>query len=183
MRKFLIIISWFVALLWVAASCNESKTMQEYLREEKKAIERFIGNNDFVVLKNYPADGVFKENEYFRTQDGLYIHVVDSGNGNRVKSREEVTVRFEFMEQIKTNDTIMWNDTGNKTDPDYPYSFIYDIYQSYSGGRVCYGWVYPLSYVGEHAIVDLIVPSSLGSTTASAAFEPYFFKNLKYTSF
>jgi hypothetical protein len=168
----------------VAASCDQSKTMQEYLREEKKAIDRFISDNGFVVLKNYPADGVFKENEYFRTQDGLYIHVVDSGNGNRVKSREEVTVRFEFMSKIKPpKDTIMWNDTGNKTDPDYPYSFIYDVYQSYSGARVCYAWVYPLSYVGEHAVVDLIVPSSLGFKTASNSFEPYFFKKLKYTSF
>ena len=174
----LLIVTLFVTLY----SCDNTKTPQEYLREEKKAVDRFISRNDIRVLREYPADGVFQENEYFRTPDGLYIHVVDSGNGKRVRPMiDNVMVRFDHYLDVKkyvSGDTTKYtlNYTG------FPIEFRYGIPGSY-GSYACNGWAAPLTYVGEEAVVNLIIPSALGASSDNSAYRAVFYKNLKYTRF
>jgi hypothetical protein len=171
-------------LTCLLSSCDKQKTLQERLQEEKRAINRYIDRNRLVILDEYPKSKVFGEKEFFRTSDGLYIHVVDSGNGRRAESlRDEVTVRFEYRHDIAVSDSsiLKWNSSGLV----YPYSFKYGLSQSYSasGSLVCIAWVYPLLYVGEHAVVDLIVPSSLGSYSDNSNINPVFYKGVTYTNF
>lgn len=179
-----------VALVFIAFSCNGGETMQEKLRKEKKATEAFIDRNDFVILKNYPKDGVFKENEYYRTSDGLYINVVDSGNGRRVTPYvDEVQVRFDYLLDIIK---YVKDESTDKMQGEYftlPKEFIYGNSASYSRpdpdgvSLACDGWAYPLLYVGEGAIVNLIIPSSLAGSEFSNSFVPVYYKNLRYTTF
>jgi len=139
--------------------------------------------NDIVILKNYPEDGFFKENEYFRTNDGLFIHVVDSGNGKRVQFLDDVCVRIEYFQYIKD---FVHGDTIRSLFPFLdPFYFTYGIPQTYSSyySPVCQAWVIPLSYVGEEAILNLIVPSSIGSYGDNNSIAPVFYKNLRYTRF
>jgi hypothetical protein len=184
MKKILIYTLSIVAFSGIFMSCNQQKSLQELLREEKNAIERFIDRNDFVILKEYPKDGVFKEKEYFKTGDGLYFHVVDSGNSNHILPYNEVTVRYDAYWEIKD---AARGDSSTIYNPYqvYPVSFIYGLQQTYTSSYsdVCPAWVIPLMYVGEDAIVDLIVPSSLGSSYNSNSIIPVFFKNVHYTSF
>ncbi|GHT27130.1 hypothetical protein FACS189432_02960 [Bacteroidia bacterium] len=165
-------------------SCNDQKTLQEMLREEKKAIERFIDRNDFVVLDSYPKDSIFGEKEYYKTNDGLYIHVVDRGSSVRAKALDNVTIRFEYQHSVKD---AARGDTTTIIKPSllYPFSFVYGISQTYSvtSSPVCVGWVIPLAYIGEGAVVDIIIPSSIGSYSDSNSILPVFYKNLRYTSF
>ena len=173
-------------------SCSQSKSLQELLQEESKAIDRFIISNDFVILKNYPADGVFKENEYYKTADGLFFNVVDSGNGNRVQLLNDVSVRFDYNLYLKD---LAQGDSSIFVPPpsNLPYSFLYGIPQTYTSSYyysyygyyspLCQAWVIPLSYVGEDAIVNMIVPSSIGSYTDNMNVMPVFYKNLHYTRF
>jgi hypothetical protein len=170
----------FFLFAGVFISCSNQKTIQDYLREEKKAIERYISRNNIVVLENYPANRVFKPNEYYKTNEGLYIHVVDSG-GQKITPYVDVTVRFDSIYYMKDTTKISWSDTYNL----YPYEFRYGATQTYSvsSSPVCMGWVIPLRYVGELGKVDLIIPSSLGSSSDSNRFTPLVYKGLKYTNF
>ncbi|MDR2691096.1 MAG: DUF4827 domain-containing protein [Dysgonamonadaceae bacterium] len=189
MKKTLIFISALVALLSCSlASCDKQKSLQERLQEEKRAIDRYIKKNGLVILNEYPASGIFGEKEYFKTSDGLYIHVVDSGNGQRATSLvDEVTVRFDYRHDIAVSDTSItyWSNSALIQ----PFSFTYGLTQSYtvSGSLVCVGWVYPLAYVGEYAVVDLIIPSALGSSEDNnvnyGIINPVFYKGLTYTNF
>ena len=180
------VISSIVLLIGLlGGSCNKQKSLQERLQEEKRAISRYIDRNNLVVLNEYPKDGVFKEKEFFKTSDGLYIHVVDSGNGRRaVPFLDEVTVRFSYRHDILISDSsiIWWSNSGWVN----PFSFIYGLSQSYtpSGSTYeCVGWVIPLAYVGEHALVDLIIPSAMGSSNDNGLINPVFYKGLTYTKF
>ncbi|MDR0505990.1 MAG: DUF4827 domain-containing protein [Dysgonamonadaceae bacterium] len=183
MRKiFIFILSWgilFVALF----SCSKTKTPQEYLREEKRAIERYLERNNIQVTAEYPQNRSFAENEYFRTNDGLYIHVVDSGNGKKVRPMiDDVSVRFDYFFDVKV---FVGGDTTTYMLPYtyFPVSFRYGITSSYDGYYSCNGWAIPLNYVSEKAIIDLIIPSSLGSQSDNNAYIPRFYKNLQYTKF
>jgi hypothetical protein len=182
----------------VLFSCNQSKSLQELLQEESKAIDRFIATNDLVILKDYPKDGVFGEKEYFRTSDGLFFHVVDSGNGLRAQALDDISVRYEYVQLIKD---VVSGDTTKYDYPKHPYyynayisgylssgrpiSFVYGISQTYTSSvtPVCQAWVIPLSYVGENAVVDMIIPSSIGSSNDLNSVVPVFYKNLRYTRF
>ena len=186
MKKTTIFILLAIVLSSINIACDNQKTAMELIREEKKAIERYLERQNITVLKNYPQNGVFGEKEYFRTGDGLYMHVVDSGNGNRVKPMiDQVQVRFESFYYIKSY-------VSGQTTPvtlDYswfPMEFIYGQSGSYAAdpsGLPCDGWAIPLRYVGEGAIVDLIIPSGLGNSSDNSAFSAVFYKNLRYTNF
>ncbi|GHS95741.1 hypothetical protein FACS1894207_4920 [Bacteroidia bacterium] len=169
------------------ASCNKQKSLQERLQEEKRAINRYININNLVILDEYPKDGKFNEKEFYKIQNELgvmYMHVVDSGNGQRPASLvDEVTVRFEYRHDIAVSDSsiLTWSSSGFV----YPYSFKYGLSQSYSAtnSMLCVGWVVPLTYVGEHAVVDLIIPSALGSYSDNSNINPVFYKGVTYTNF
>ncbi|MDR0612550.1 MAG: DUF4827 domain-containing protein [Dysgonamonadaceae bacterium] len=189
MKKFLIFVLTSIVLLSCSlSSCDKQKSLQERLQEEKRAIDRYIKRNGLKILNDYPQNGKFGEKEYFRTSDGLYIHVVDSGNGQRATPLvDEVTVRFEYRHEIAVSDTSItyWTESALIQ----PFSFQYGLEQSYtvSGSLVCKGWVYPLSYVGEHAVVDLIIPSAVGSAVDNnvnyGIINPIFYKGVTYTNF
>ncbi len=173
MKKIIFFVLAFAGVVLGSISCDSQKTAQEYLKEEKKAIDRFINRNDLVILKEYPKDGVFKEKEFFKTSEGLYMHVVDSGNGTRVKALETVLIRYGGVSYFKSDTTTYSYPTRD------PFEIIYGNSYSY-GTYGCTGWVIPLSYVGEEAIVDLIIPSALGSSDDNSSFRPVYYKNLKY---
>jgi hypothetical protein len=181
-KKYFFTLSFVLIFPFVFFSCDNAKTPQEYLREEKKAIERYINQNKINVINYFPEDRPFAENEYFRTNEGLYFRVVKSGNGKKVNygKKEKVMVRFDYYFEIKTyvgGDTTQYK--ANYTQ--FPMSFRYGI-GSYSG-LACEGWEIPLLYVTEGAIVDLIIPSSLGSQNDKISYLPVFYGNLEYTHF
>jgi hypothetical protein len=187
-KNLLFILSAIAFIIAIGACNNQNKTVQEYLREEKKAIERYIDRQGIVVLKEYPEGGVFKEKEYYKTNDGLYIHVVDSGNGTRATPLlSQVQVRFEYMYNIKS---FVSGETDSIVLPYYyfPQSFVYGLSGSYGKNSYdfsCNGWAIPLNYVGKEAVVDLIIPSALGAyfDNSYPNYNPVFYKNLTYTNF
>jgi hypothetical protein len=180
MKKTLTILTALAAIFLLPISCNNSKTMQERIQEEKKAIETYIARNRLNILTKYPADGVFGEKDFFKNSDGIYFHVVDSGNGQRaVALRDEIILRYESVHYIGVSDTAVYESVDN-----YPYSFIYGLSASYSSSStVCSGWAAPLEYVGLHAVVDMILPSNYGNSTDRTNFNPTFYKGVRYTNF
>ena len=174
-------------LVMTQIACDSQKTNQERIREEKRAIERFIDKQGIRIVNEYPENGQFEENQYFKTSSGLYLHVVNPGDTTRrVKPlADEVQVRFDYRLNIidfvsGKQDTIAYNYRI------FPLQFVYGQYGSYSSdpfGFVCEGFAVPLAYVGEGAVVDLIIPSLLGSSVDNSVFNPVFYKGLRYTKF
>ena len=190
MKKTAIFVLSFIALGFIYLSCENQKTAQEYIREEKKAIDRFITRMEIDVISKYPTNHQFAENEYFKTNEGLYFQVVDSGRGKKINpfiDIEDVQVRFGFLVNVKSyvsgyRDSIvppesilpmnfLSGPSGIYGQPDPAYNFS------------CVGWAIPLQYVNEGAVVNMIVPSSLGNSSDNTNFVPRFYKNLKYTNF
>ncbi len=189
MRKVLGLICFIIGLCVVFAACSSSETYADKLKNERKNISRFINEHNIVVLNQYPASGVFEENEYFRDPlTGVYINVIDSGNGNRASAanRSEVNVRFWDAMKLPTadSDTISNNVAGLQ-----PISFTYGITATYSNTNtssldyyyLSSGITAPLQYVGENARVRLIVPFSTGSNYQLAAFQAIYYTQLQYT--
>ncbi len=155
MRK--IIIAVFISVIAIGAftSCNKSRTYAQQLDDEKKAIERFINQENINILKEYPKDSVFSENEfYFDTKSGIYYNVIDPGNERRIKVGEEFYIRFKGLKYIASKDT----NTYSNIQALQPEVLVYGNSSSYSS----VGWVAPLKNVGDRAKVKLIVPFNMG---------------------
>ena len=197
MGKKILSLTLLAVTLCVSFSCKEDKTLQERIKDEIKAIDRFIKMNGFEVLdleKHELPKGKWPENLYYRTQDGLFFHVVDSGNGKRAKLLDEISVRydyFQFVIDVAQGDTTKlpfpWYSNYMSYPPvlGQPYYFIYGLSQTYmsASSPMCQAWVIPLSYVGEGAVLDIIVPSLIGSSVDYNNITPVFYKNLRYTRF
>ena len=184
MRRTIVFIVSFILLGLMGISCDNGKSMQEYIREEKKAIENYIFSKGIEVLNEYPKDSVFKGNQYYKTREGLYMHVVDPGNIERqAQQGNTILVRPDYMYYIKSY--VSGNTDSITISYMYlPIEFVYNIsYSSDRTGLACPGYSIPLSYVGEGAVVDLIIPSELGNSSDNSSFAPVFYKNLKYTKF
>jgi len=156
-------------------SCDKSETYADKLKKESRAINRIKSDSSLVFLDTYPEDGVFEANEFYRDpKSGVYFNVIDSGNGNRaVKNKTTVDVRYKWGYFIVDMDTsIHWRNTDAPSDL---ISFTYNnssptsyLETSSSNGYSnyyikSYGMASVLDYVGEGAIVKLIVPFSCGS--------------------
>jgi hypothetical protein len=186
-----------IILIVAFSSCDKTKTPQEYLREEKKAIDRFIDRQGIKVIgietiedyRQNMAKGI-EDNVYFKTNDQLYFHVVDSGNGRQIEARNEVQVRLHHPDEPLSYPTGYYVDIKTYVSGDTtkyysynPFSFQYGVSGSYDGNYSCDGWAIPLAFVREGAIVNLIIPSSLGASNNNSSYRAVYFENLHYIHF
>lgn len=155
-------------------SCDDTETYADKLEKEEKAINRIKKDSGFVILKEYPQNGVFESNEFYQDPKvGVYINVIDSGNGNRaVENSTFVDARYKSGYFFAENDTLEYENMsmGNAGDL---ISFQYGKASSYISASSNYGFsnyyvkslgmATALNYVGENAVVKLIIPFSCGS--------------------
>jgi len=159
-------------------ACNKTKTAQERLKEEKKAIERFIAKNGFEVTNN--PDRMSEDNVYYKTKEGLYIHIIDKGNENKVENNQEVAVRYRDLIFFKTDDTTKHS---NEAPSELAVTFRHQNALTYGRdafGVACIGLDIGLALVSDNAEVSLIVPSELQASGWQSAFDPMFFGYIKY---
>lgn len=184
-RSFNILLIVFATLLVV--SCDKTKSYTDMLNAEKKAISRLIDEEGIEVLDDYPENGVFGPNQYVKLENGVYLNVIDSGNGQRaVQYKTNVFCRF-IAENFMTGDTVLYDNLTTSSTP--PVEFKYDLYTSPIEGAGYFnqflgeGINTPLAYVGDSSYVKLIVPfKRMGQ---SSSFQQYgyavYFKKVRYT--
>jgi hypothetical protein len=188
--------------LLFAVSCgNKYPTYDELVTAEKKEIKRIIAEKNISVLTEYPANGVFGVNEFVELSSGIYLNVVDSGNGNRAKvSATTVLIRAE-LEYYSGDSVVKASFFSNTSAPfEFKYGYAYNTVQAHAA-NAGYGDPYALffslglesvlSYVGEGAEVKLIVPAyseisnqSGGSTFQTSSrqrYVPIYYGRVKYT--
>lgn len=173
MKKLLIFIAAVILLpnLWFA--CNDSKTYAELLEDEQKAIGRLIADSNFTVLYSFPEK--FGSKDYVKLPNGLYMNVIDFGNKDeKIDSGKVVLYRYRSYRNLF--DTITYTGNINNADPS---SFIFGLTPTSSNGYI-EGLATPLSFVGNGAKVNLIIPSALNSYSIMQNVTPYYFQNVSY---
>jgi hypothetical protein len=177
------------ALLCLAMSllffaCSDGKTYIEMLEDEQNAIARYIADNGFEILNTFPQDAVFQPNQFYRTEDGLYINIVKKGIPVTYTNGEIIYMRYptlHFFHGTYSEDILQ-----TKDEEAYITAYIYGIPTVYqdSGSPdniICDGTVYPLQYVGYEGRVKLIVPSKLGNSACKSSVWPMYIE-LIYTT-
>ena len=172
----------------ITFSCSNTKSYGEMLKDEKKTIKKLIADSGFVILDKMPENMKFGPKEFVQV-DGIYLNIVDTGNGKRAEENKTL-VYFRFIQQgISKTDTMLVDYSDND---DYPLQFNYPLSADYGYpfASTDAGYYYtsegtsiPLKYVGEHGIVKLIIPFKKGSESDQNNGMPRYYMWLKYTKF
>lgn len=194
MKKIIYFILLTTLLSIFCVACSKSETYADKLKKQNKLIRSFLDKNNIKVLDSYPENGVFAENEFYKDPaTGIYVHVVDSGNGERaVKKKTTVYMRYWDTYFLRA-DTILLNNNDPKNDV-LPMSLTFGETNTYLNSKTSlkedYNEYYfksqacalPLEYVGNHAIVSLLIPFDVGSYYQQySAYEPVYIGRLSYT--
>ena len=188
MKKIINVIFALIALAAVVSACS-GDSYQKRLDKEKKAIKNFLSDNEIEVIKTYPEDHIFDDNQYYlESGTGVYFRVIYPGKlTDTLKSdlKTKVSLRFDSVYLMVSNSYEQGNDNNNH----YELTFTYGDSQTYSGGT-SYGinWTFmspslvlPLQKgLGAGAEVSIIVPFVNGSSYQQSAYEPYHFSKVKY---
>ena len=186
------IVGWVLlgCAAWAFSACDDNKSYAEMLKDERDAIERLIDEEGIVVLDEYPADGVFAENEFYLMDNDVYINVIDSGNGDHMGSRQNVICRFKA--RVFMNDTLEWDGFGSSAFPVTmvcSYSSYYNTIQAYASSEdgnnylsnfVSEGLASGLQYVGDSSEVKLIVPFKVSSSMFTQSGDPVYYERVRY---
>ena len=117
MKKLGILFASVFLLGLVFQSCNNGKTYAEMKEEEREAIKRFIEREDINVIsfeqfQEQDSTTNVDENQFVLfSETGVYMQIVEEGNGERLKDgRYEILVRY-VEEQITSDgiDSLSWN--------------------------------------------------------------------------
>lgn len=185
--------SLMMTAVLLITSCDKTQSYADMLKAEEKAIERLMDEEDIVVLKEYPADGVFKENEFYQMDNDVYINVIDSGNGNRIGTKRQ-NVNSRFVVRFFKSDTLELDGFASSR---LPVTFSYQKYaedyyywgydqndtnvDAVMSSFICEGLASGLQHVGDSAVVKLIVPFKVGPSSFQQSGEPLYFPKVKYT--
>lgn len=153
-------------------SCvSETETYEVQLNAEKKAISDYIKRNNIIVTETKPKVGEWGTNIYYKTPNGLYIHIVDNGvEGDTIVSGAIVLARYYKISLTTPPDTV-----SRYWDPaiyPYPYEFPYQI----SDGYTSLAFHEAAGIMKNHnSVAKIIVPSKLGNDIDSESVTPYFY--------
>ena len=162
---YILIVTGCVLNLIFTVSCNDIPTYEELKSAENKVIRSILDEKNIKVLSEYPENGVFGENEFVQLNSGIYLNVVDSGNGNRaVYGVTDLLVRVSG-ESYHKDTTIAFSTFHNAAYPfEFRYGSAYNVVQDYARFENLYYYYFSmglesiLSYVGDSSVVRLIVP-------------------------
>lgn len=188
-RGFYILLIMCTAIMVV--SCDKTKSYTDMLKAQRKAIERLQVDSGFVFLDEFPEDSIFKENEFVELDNGVYLNIVNRGNSERAVLGQ-TAIRSRFIAQMFMENSSMGTGTvdllGPHSNGTSPVEFRYGYYTSlypdmdyYYDIFICEGLGAGLPYVGDSAVVKLIVPFKLMSSDFQSTGTPVFFEKVKYT--
>ena len=152
-------------------SCGSKvKSFRQLKKEEKEAIDALIAKEGFEILDRYPANGVFGEKQFVKLDNECYLNVIDSGNGNRADSSKTVVLMRCSYIGITPQDTISLSIFSNDQEPlEFVYGNIVEAKARASQNIYSNGYLFlsagvesALEYVGENAIVRMIIPFDNG---------------------
>ncbi|RHO65481.1 MULTISPECIES: DUF4827 family protein [unclassified Parabacteroides] len=187
-RGFYILLIMCAAIMVV--SCDKTKSYTDMLKAQQKAIDRLEKDSGLVFLDDFPKDSIFKENEFVKLEDGVYLNIIEKGNSERaVMGKTDVQTRFMatlFMESSSfgTGTVDLLGPHSNGTHPvEFKYGYYSEgLYSYYYNIFISPGLAAGLPYVGDSAYVKLIVPfkqmGTLGDFQSTGT--PVYFEKVRY---
>ncbi len=104
MRKSIFILS---TILIIFSGCNDRVSYSELQDREKDKIRDYLDRNDIEVVKVMPKEAEWKENIYYKSESGLYFHLVSVGDATmQIKNNSIVSVRF-ILTKIDEKNTLL----------------------------------------------------------------------------
>ncbi len=194
MKKGFNILLILCAGLMVMSCGNKTKSYTDMLKAQNKAIDRLFDANGFVEIKDFPKDSKFKDNEFYKMSNDVYIQVVDTGNGNRAIQYSTI-IMARFTAHRFTLDSTQYrtrySNYGEGSNGTSPVEFVYGYTtvraqaattenQSAMESFMSEGLQVGLQYVGENGKVKLIVPFKRGSSTDNDNGLPVYFEEMQY---
>ena len=194
---YILVLVGCVLNLMFTVSCNKTPTYEELKSAEQKIVRKILSDENITVLSEYPESGVFKENEFVLLNSGIYINVVDSGNGKRaVPYFTDVLVRVSGK-YYTADSAITFSTFYNALYPmEFKYGNAYGVVQEHSMYDDLYfryfsmGIESALAYVGDSSVVKLLVPgyseisgAAGGSTLQNgggSAYIPIFYDRVRF---
>ena len=178
-RTYILIITIFTIII-SAVSCKDQKTYADYLKEETKAIDEFIVKNNFNILSRFPSNGVFGDKDFYKDPETkVYYNIVEYGDTTDIIFLgEKVYVRFMGLKYFMMDDSTTYtnNDNINPQEIDY----IGPVNSSTRSYYTFPGWAVPLPRVGHNAIVKMIVPFNMGSSTERSQYQATYYDRIEY---
>ncbi|MDR0537351.1 MAG: DUF4827 domain-containing protein [Tannerellaceae bacterium] len=175
-----IIMAFMAAMLTGIFSCNNTKSYTDMLKEQKRAISKLFADSGLVLLRSYPANGVFAPNEFYIMDNGVYLNVVDSGNGNRaVPGLTSIVCRFHANILM---DTVPYENMSNGSFP-LIYTYGQTGYTSQEASMqyfFCTAMFSPLAYVGDSSEVKIIIPFEISSSYYQNKGNPVYYHKMRY---
>lgn len=152
-----------------ATSCSKTKSYSELLRDEERAVNWYLAQNEVEV--RLPEDSVFKtgEDAPFYKMDGqgnVYMRVINPGDKDyRAKTGDRVY--FKYMRQnisdlkagLITKDDWIGNSENMATSSTY---FVLDDITLPSSATYGTGIQIPMKWLGYYSEVELIIKSVEG---------------------
>ncbi|MDR2231921.1 MAG: DUF4827 domain-containing protein [Tannerella sp.] len=153
------------------SACSGPKSFKEYKKEETDAINALIEKEGFEIINSYPSNGVFRENQFVLLDNQCYLNVIDSGNGNRAVSGKTIVLMRCSYVGISKVDSSKYSIFPNGYQPiEFIYGNVNEAkYQASQSGQGSDAYLFlspgiesALNYVGENAIVRMIIPFNNG---------------------
>ena len=165
MKKWLFLILFPLCISFF--SCEKEKDGTSYtdlIKQEKAILEQFVKEKGFKVLNEFPGDSIFAEDEFFLLDNGVYLRIIDNGDGISPTKGAKIETVAKGVFLAKGEMTKFFDGFDSSAgEVNWPLEFNYgdevfadDIYLST-------GYADVLKYVGNNSTVSMIVPFAVGS--------------------
>lgn len=180
MNKTFTAIIALLSILIFAASCKDQKTYADYLREETRAIDEFIIKNNLNILTKFPSNGVFGDNDFYKDPETkVYYNIIEYGDTTEnIFLGEVVYVRFKGLKYFMMDDSTTYTNIDHR-EPQV-IEFIGPVNSSTRSYYSVPGWAVPLPRVGHRAIIKMIVPFNMGSSSERSQYMPSYYDRIEY---
>jgi len=170
MKQRFYIFALFVILASALYSCSDTETYAEQLATEKANISAFIKSRGYTVTSTIPKVVPWPDSVFYKTESGLYIHIVDTGTYVIDTIPKNTPICVRYLEVDMDGDTTF----SNMYSSAFPKVINYDNICSKTAYGDCLAWHEALDYVGDNGHVLMIAPADLGMS--------YYLKNSALTA-
>lgn len=172
MKKQILALCSLLTLVLLASCSSDPDSYENLLADEKDAMSSYISRNGINVIKDLPANNIWGPNDYYKTPNGVYIHVVDTGDyGTEVYDQQLIIARYYKISLDINPDTLVRSWTTLESP--YPTTFNYNKTFS-STSELSQAFHEAVGVMKRNnSSAKLIVPSKMGDSDAQTAVKPY----------
>lgn len=164
-------------------ACNDSKSYNELLDEEDKAVNSFLANQR--VELDIPVDTVFETGEnapYYQLDEegNVYMQVLEAGDkDNKAEVGENIYFRYQRI-NLKEYATGADGDLGGNATSLTSSNFYFNDYSYTNSYNWGVGIQMPLYYLGVDCKVNILIKSQYGITDEMSVVMPCLYYDVTY---